>query len=92
MGIYTSILVALVLFAFGRRWLKPLPWQIYLVFIAPMGIDGITQILGLRFSSWELRILTGALFGIGSAWLALPYLEEGFQDVRKTVKENLRLE
>ena len=24
--------------------------------------------------------------------VALPYLEEGFQDVRKTVKENLRLE
>ncbi len=92
MGIYASILVAVVLFAFVRRRLKPLPWQIYLVFIAPMAVDGVTQILGLRFSGWELRILTGALFGIGSAWLALPYLEQGFRDVHKTVKENLRLE
>lgn len=91
-AIYTSILVAIILFAFVRQRLKPLPWQGYLAFIAPMAVDGITQLFGLRTSNWQLRTLTGVLFGVGSAWLALPYLEEAFQDIRESVNEQLHLE
>jgi uncharacterized membrane protein len=91
-AIYTTLFVAILLFALVRHRIKPLPWQGYVAFITPMAIDGITQLFGLRTSNWQLRTITGALFGLGSAWLALPYLEEAFQDIRQSVEDNLRLE
>jgi uncharacterized membrane protein len=57
-----------------------------------MAIDGFTQLFGLRSSNWQLRTLTGVLFGVGSAWLALPYLEEAFQDIRQSVNQQLHFE
>jgi uncharacterized membrane protein len=91
-AIYTALFTATVLFAFVRRRLKPLSWQGYVAFIAPMALDGITQLSGLRTSNWQLRTITGALFGLGSAWLALPYVEEAFADIRQSVSQTLHLE
>lgn len=91
-AIYGTLFVATLLFGLVRRWIKPLPWQGYVAFIIPMGIDGLTQLVGLRTSNWQLRTITGFLFGLGSAWLALPYLEEAFQDVRQSVNDQLHLE
>ncbi len=91
-AIYASLFLAVILFGFVRHRIKPLPWQVYIAFIAPMALDGITQLFGLRTSNWQLRTITGVLFGIGSAWLALPYLEEAFQDIRLSVNRQLHLE
>jgi uncharacterized membrane protein len=91
-AIYTSLFLAIVLFGFVRHRVKPLPWQGYVAFIAPMAVDGITQLFGLRMSNWQLRTITGTLFGVGSAWLALPYLEEAFQDIQGSVNQQLHLE
>ncbi len=91
-AIYVTLFVATILFAFVRHRIKPLPWQGYVAFIAPMAVDGVTQLFGLRTSNWQLRTITGVLFGLGSAWLALPYLEEAFQDVRQSVNDKLHLE
>jgi uncharacterized membrane protein len=91
-AIYASLFLAVILFGFVRHRVKPLPWQAYIAFIAPMALDGITQLFGLRSSNWQLRVITGVLFGIGSAWLALPYLEEAFQDIRQSVNQQLHLE
>lgn len=90
-AIYTSMVLAAILFALSRRWLKPLDWRIYLfVFIAPMALDGFWQLftspvvllpfLPVHESSAELRVITGALFGIGSVWLIFPYLEAAMRD------------
>ena len=91
-AIYTTLLAATLLFPLVRSRLKPLPWQWYLVLLTPMAIDGLTQLVGLRFSSWQLRTVTGVLFGLGTAWLALPYVEEAFQDIRKSVSAKLEME
>jgi uncharacterized membrane protein len=90
MAIYTTLFAAVLLFALVRTRVKPLPWLAYVAFAAPMAVDGVTQILGLRTSNFELRIVTGALFGIGSAWLALPYLEQGFHDVLDTLARKMQ--
>jgi uncharacterized membrane protein len=90
-AIYTALFLAIILFGFVRRRLKPLPLIGYAVLIAPMAVDGVTQLVGLRVSNWQLRTITGALFGLGSAWLALPYLEEAFQDIRQAVADQLHL-
>ena len=81
LGTYTTLFAATLVFALLRRRLKPLPWQVYPAFVLPMALDGLTQILGWRHSNFELRMVTGSLFAIGSAWLVLPHLERGFQDV-----------
>jgi hypothetical protein len=40
--------------------------------------NGLTQLLGWRESTWGLRVATGLLFGLASAWLALPRLDASF--------------
>ncbi len=35
-------------------------------------LDGLTQLVGWRESTWELRIATGVLFGIASGWFLYP--------------------
>jgi uncharacterized membrane protein len=89
---YGTILLAGLVFGLVRRRLKPLPIWAFVLSLVPMGIDGLTQLFGLRESTWQLRIITGALFGLASIWLAYPYLEEGMRDIRDTVNEKLHLE
>ncbi len=57
----------------GRR-VRPIGWRLYLLFCLPIALDGFTQMLGWRQSSWELRTITGALFGVATVWLLFPYL------------------
>ena len=90
---YGTILLAGLVFGLVRRWLvKPLPIWVFVLSLVPMGIDGITQLFGLRESNWQLRVITGALFGLASVWLAYPYLEEGMRDIRDEVNKKLHLE
>jgi len=89
---YGTILLAGLVFGLVRRRVKPLPIWAFALSLVPMGIDGLTQLFGLRESNWQLRMITGALFGLASIWLAYPYLEEGMRDIRDTVNEKLHLE
>jgi uncharacterized membrane protein len=40
------------------------------------------------FNSW-MRLLTGLLFGLGTAWLLLPYLEQSLAQVREELERKL---
>lgn len=71
-AIYLAVLAAGLLYAALRGRLEPLSLPLYLALIAPMAIDGFTQLLGWRESTVELRSLTGGLFGLGSVWLLYP--------------------
>jgi uncharacterized membrane protein len=78
-----------------RKHLRPVPWWLYfLLGIAPIGIDGFSQLLSaplppiwtqglwpLRETTPFMRTITGALFGLMNAWLAFPYLEESAREV-----------
>ena len=85
-AIWGSLLAAGLLFGVVRRWLQPLDFRLYLLFCVPMAIDGLTQLFGWRESTWELRIITGTIFGLASAWLVLPILERGMSDVRRSLE------
>lgn len=91
-AIWGAILVGGLLFALVRGRLRPLSWKVYALLLLPMAVDGTTQLLGFRESNWWLRTVTGALFGGASVWLAYPYLEEGFADIRREVNDKLHLE
>jgi len=63
-----------------RRRFRPLPLRIYGLCLVPAAVDGIAQLLGIRDSTPLLRSLTGAIFGAGSAWLILTYLDAELRD------------
>jgi uncharacterized membrane protein len=90
-AMYGSMLLAGMAFGLVRR-LKPLSFALYLVLLAPWAVDGLAQFLGFYESTWQLRTITGSLFGLGTVWFAYPYLEAGMGDLRRTVSEKLGLE
>ena len=78
---YGSMALAGMAFAqAGRRW-RPLPWRWYLLSLMPLAVDGFTQLLGMRESNWELRLLTGTIFGTATVLLAYPNLERFAREV-----------
>jgi uncharacterized membrane protein len=66
-----------------------------LIGLGPIGLDGFSQlfsqmdwtflssILPYRESTPLLRLLTGALFGLTTAWFAYPHMEESFAESRQ---------
>jgi uncharacterized membrane protein len=93
-AIYGSILLAGLVYGLIRRRLGDwkMSFRVYLIFVVPMGIDGVLQLFGFYESSWLTRTITGVFFGVGSVLFAYPYLEEGFADVRRTVNQKLHLQ
>jgi uncharacterized membrane protein len=77
LAIYIGLLVVGLVYA-RRRNMQPSGFGLYGVLILPMAVDGFTQLFGWRESTWELRLLTGLLFGSASAWLVLPRLDDSF--------------
>jgi uncharacterized membrane protein len=95
----TILLFGLAYSLLRRRSLRPLPWWAYVIFgIIPMGIDGGYQWLSYIINSFYsdfpahdttplLRVITGALFGAATVWLAYPYVQEAMDDFRQTLQK-----
>lgn len=83
LAIYGSVLLAGLVFGALRhsRRIQAPSIKVYLLFLIPIAVDGLTQLFGLRTSNWWLRSVTGAIFGIASVWLAYPYIEDAMQEV-----------
>jgi uncharacterized membrane protein len=81
-SIYGTMAIASLGYAvFRGRGVAPLSIPLYLILILPMAVDGFTQLFLLRESTWLLRALTGALFGVATAWFALPRLNQSFAEI-----------
>jgi uncharacterized membrane protein len=93
-AIYGAIFLGGLVYGLIRRRLGT--WQMrfryFVLFLVPMGIDGMLQLFGVYESTWLLRTLTGAFFGGGAVAFAYPYVEEGFTDVRHNINRKLHLE
>jgi uncharacterized membrane protein len=95
-AIYAAILGFGIIFgATGRRF-KSLHWTMWiLIGVAPIGLDGFSQLFSqfnwewlaslvpYRESTPFLRTLTGALFGLTTAWFAYPNIEESMLETRQ---------
>ena len=77
LAIYFGLLTVGLLYV-RRRNLRHVSFLAYGMLILPMALDGFTQLFGWRESTWELRVVTGLLFGLASAWLLLPRLDASF--------------
>lgn len=84
-SIYTSMFIGSLIFVLSKKRLPGIPWWIWVLMILPMAVDGTTQMFGWRESTWELRVLTGTLFGLGNVWFALPFIQ-------KVILESLSLQ
>ncbi|MCC7119825.1 MAG: DUF2085 domain-containing protein [Anaerolineales bacterium] len=95
-AIYLAILFFGLFYAASGRKLKPLHWTLWiLIGIVPIGLDGFSQLfsqlnwgwlealLPYRESTPFMRALTGALFGLATAWFAYPSIEESMIETRQ---------
>ena len=81
-SIYASMFIGSLIFVLSNKRIPGIPWWLWILMILPMALDGTTQMFGLRESTWELRVLTGTLFGLANVWFALPLIQ-------KTILESL---
>jgi uncharacterized membrane protein len=84
-----------------RRRLRPVPiWLYVLLGLGPIGIDGVSQLLGYiqvgdpPMSLWAarettpfFRVLTGVMFGLMNVWIGFPYLELSMRESRDRILE-----
>ena len=75
LAIYLGLLTVGLLYV-RRRNLRHVSFLAYGMLILPMALDGFTQLFGWRESTPELRVLTGALFGLASVWLIYPRVDD----------------
>lgn len=83
LAIFGSILLFIIVYAIFEKRIKPLSWWLWILLaVVPIGLDGFWQVLSqldIAFLAWLparestpfLRVLTGALFGIFSAWFII---------------------
>jgi uncharacterized membrane protein len=92
LALYGSMVVAGLIFGLVRKRLRPLKLWIFGLMLVPVAIDGGTQLLMLRESNWQLRIVTGVLTGFALVWVLYPHLEEAFGDLRRQANKRVHLE
>jgi uncharacterized membrane protein len=82
LAIYSTMLLSGLFLAVARnrRVFRGINWWIWLLAMVPMALDGGTQFFGWRESNVWLRLLTGAIFGVGTAWFTLPHIDEAARD------------
>ena len=88
-ALYGGLFIAGLCFGLVRKRLRPLNLWIFGLCLLPMAVDGVTQLLFFRESTWLLRIGTGGLVGIASVWLLYPHLETAFADIHSQVGARL---
>lgn len=94
-ALWGGILLFGLLFSLTGKRLPPVPWYIWVIFgLVPIGLDGGSQFLGalpfipdsmVRESTPLLRVITGALFGVLTAWYLYPLVEENMRDLREVM-------
>lgn len=99
-AIYSAMVIAGIIFIPLRHRLRPAPLYLYVLLgLAPIAIDGFSQLLGYPpFDLWDprettpsFRLLTGALFGVMNVWLAFPYLHRSMRENYEQLQSNLEM-
>ena len=103
-AIYGAIILFGFIFGLTGRKIPPLHWALWLIFaIGPIGLDGFSQlfsqlpipaiatILPYRESTPFLRLLTGFLFGFGTAWFGFPYVEQSMRETLELMNKRITL-
>ncbi len=96
LAIYAGILIFGLLFSLTRYRIPALPWYLWILLaVIPIALDGFSQLLSqpplsflpFRESTPQLRVLTGFLFGFGTAWFGFPVVEESMKEMRNIYQD-----
>lgn len=101
-AIYIGLGIFGFLFHFTGKKIKHLRWFFWLIIaVIPIALDGGSQLPGLaegwpawlpiRESTPLLRVLTGGLFGLGTAWFVFPLMEESIRETRFSLERKLNI-
>lgn len=101
-AIYLGFIIFGIVFEISKRRIKGLPWYVwFIVALLPIGIDGFSQLpslaanpplwLPIRESTPLIRIITGALFGIGTGWYLFPIMEETMLETRTSLVRKIKI-
>jgi uncharacterized membrane protein len=102
-AIYGSILAFGLIFSVVRKWVKKIPWYVWVgLGIIPIAIDGGSQLVGIfatyfpagfpvRESTPFLRTLTGCLFGTFSAWYLYPVIDQSMQETKLWLTQKMMI-
>ena len=101
-AIYAVMFLFGLFFILTGKKIKPLPWYIWLTFgLIPIGLDGFSQLPSLasamptwvpiRESTPLLRVITGGLFGLTTAWYLFPLLEESMKETRTLLSTKMSI-
>jgi len=84
-AIYGAMLIGCVAWAIlniknlrEQRWPHPI-WL--LLAMIPIGLDGLTQLIGLRESTNEIRVISGAIIGFACAFYLIPVFNNIFNSL-----------
>jgi len=99
-AIYSFMLLFGLMFAASGRRMRSIPWYIWIaVGLAPIGLDGFSQLFSVipvlselipvRESTPLLRTLTGGLFGWMTAWYLFPMLEDTARETRHIIRRKM---
>ncbi|HNT60353.1 MAG TPA: DUF2085 domain-containing protein [Candidatus Bilamarchaeaceae archaeon] len=85
-GIYAAALLGgALLFLLRRHDSKMVPNPLFFVLaLAPIALDGGTQLIGLRESSNLIRLLTGGMAGLAFSFYCVPLMNKAFSKQEKT--------
>ena len=84
-AIFGAMLLGGIAFGGIRPRLRPPPIWLFSLLLVPIAADGFTQLFMLRESTWELRSITGTLFGLASVWLIYPQLDRSASRARRSM-------
>ncbi|HEY7418797.1 MAG TPA: DUF2085 domain-containing protein, partial [Ktedonobacteraceae bacterium] len=56
LSIYSSMFIGSLIFALSKKRMPGIPWWVWVLMILPIAWDGISQMFGLRESTWVLRV------------------------------------
>jgi len=75
-AIYSTLFITIAVFVFTKKRIQGISWWILGLLTLPMAWDGLTQLFGWRESTTALRLVTGALFGLGCALFTFPLVQK----------------
>ena len=91
-AMYGALLLFGLIYAISGKRIKPVKWYLWLIIgTFPIALDGFSQLPALvaglpdiinRESTPFLRTLTGALFGLMTAWYLYPLIEASMKETR----------
>lgn len=103
LAIYGVMLLFGIIFWITGRKIKSIQWYLWILFgLIPIAIDGLSQLpslivgmlpssIPIRESTPLLRVITGGLFGLTTAWYLFPFVEESMKVTRQIINKKIQI-